>query len=56
MVLDLNGNIQHIEPLDSDIFKQPEGIAFSGDGKKLYISNEGRGGTANILEFSIYGQ
>ncbi len=54
VVLDVNGNIQHIESLDSEIFKQPEGIAFSDDGKKLYISNEGRGGKANILEFNIY--
>jgi DNA-binding beta-propeller fold protein YncE len=56
VVLDMNGNIQHIESLDPEVFKQPEGIAFSANGRKLYISNEGRGGTANILEFDFLGQ
>lgn len=43
--------ILHIEPLDPEVFKQPEGICFMANGD-LYISNEGRSGKANILKFS----
>ncbi len=44
--------IIHIQPLDPEIFKQPEGICFMANGD-LYISNEGRGGKANILKFRM---
>lgn len=46
------GTTQHIQPLDPDVFKQPEGITFADDGT-LFISNEGRGGKANILKFEL---
>ena len=51
LVLNPKGDkVIHIEPLDSDVFKQPEGICFTANGD-LYISNEGRGGKGNILKF-----
>jgi len=50
VVLDRSGNIKSIEALSSDIFKQPEGICFKRDGT-MFISDEGRSGHGNILEF-----
>ena len=50
IVLDAAGAIKHIQSLDTKDFKQPEGICFDKDGT-LYISNEGKGGKANILMF-----
>ncbi len=51
VVLDKNGNyLEHIQ-LVSKIFRQPEGICFSPDGEKLFISNEGKGKKGNILIF-----
>ncbi len=51
VVLDQNGNyLEHIQ-LDSKIFRQPEGICFSPDGEKLFISNEGKGKKGNVLIF-----
>lgn len=50
VVLDPDGNLKRIVPLDSKVFKQPEGITFNKKGT-LFISNEGRGGDANILKF-----
>jgi uncharacterized protein YjiK len=38
--------------LDPDLFKQPEGIAFSTNGD-LYISNEGAGVAASVLKFAF---
>lgn len=38
--------------LDTDNFPQPEGITFSPDGT-LYISTEGKGGDAKIIEVVI---
>jgi uncharacterized protein YjiK len=37
--------------LDSEIYKQPEGIAFDKDGN-MVISDEGRGGKANLISIS----
>lgn len=42
--------INQIVKLEKRIFKQPEGICFSPEGD-LYISNEGKKGSANILIF-----
>lgn len=50
VVLDRNGDMKFIESLSSDIFKQPEGICFRRDGT-MFISDEGRSGHGNILEF-----
>jgi len=51
VVMDKTGKkIVHIEPLDPDVFKQPESICFTANGD-LYIGNEARGGKANILKF-----
>ncbi len=52
VVMDKTGKkIVHIEPLDPDVFKQPESICFMSNGD-LYIGNEARGGKANILKFA----
>lgn len=51
-IFDLEFNLQDAFELDASIFKQPEGITFDHEGN-LYISNEGRGGIANILVFAI---
>jgi uncharacterized protein YjiK len=53
VVLDRNGEIKSIESLSSDIFKQPEGICFKRDGT-MFISDEGRSGHGNILEFKYH--
>lgn len=50
IVLRENGEIKNIIKLDSNMFKQPEGITFLENGD-LLIANEGRGGKANILQF-----
>src|SRR5690606_22650169 len=43
-----DGGIIDLAYLDTSIFNQPEGITFTPDGT-LYISNEGKNGTADIL-------
>jgi len=48
-VLDKESRITKILELDGNEFIQPEGLAFSADGK-LFISNEGRKKQANIIE------
>lgn len=50
IVLDRNGNIENLVPLDSDLFIQPEGISFSSDGD-LYIASEGKLSSGYILKF-----
>lgn len=49
-IFDLEFNLLDAFELDKRIFKQPEGITFDPQGN-LYISNEARGGVANILVF-----
>ncbi len=49
-IFDRNGNIEHIEPLNPEIYNQPEGITFYENGDIL-ISNEGKGSKPNILYF-----
>ncbi|HSL87518.1 MAG TPA: hypothetical protein VK861_11325, partial [Bacteroidales bacterium] len=51
-VFDMEGTIEYMEKLDSDLFRQPEGITFLGNGDML-ISNEGRGDRATILRFNF---
>jgi hypothetical protein len=50
VVLSPDGKISEILQFKGKEFKQPEGIAFSEDGK-LFISNEaGKNGKGNIIE------
>ncbi|MEM6766834.1 MAG: hypothetical protein AAF655_18000 [Bacteroidota bacterium] len=51
VVLDEQKKIKYVQTLDEETFKQPEGICFGPDGT-LFISNEGRGGRGNVLQFS----
>ena len=51
LVFDLKGNIEYIERLDKELFVQPEGITFTGNGD-LFISNEGRHKEATIIRFN----
>jgi uncharacterized protein YjiK len=48
-VLNSKGSIVRILELDGKEFIQPEGLAFTHDGR-LFISNEGKGQQANIIE------
>jgi len=48
-VFNAEGSIQRILELDGKEFIQPEGLAFTSDGR-LFISNEGKGKQANIIE------
>ncbi len=52
LILDKDGKLQEIHHLKKEQFRQAEGITFGKSGK-IYISNEGRGGTANILKVKI---
>jgi uncharacterized protein YjiK len=52
LVINREGRIKHLFQLDPGMFKQPEGICFSPAGD-LFISNEGRGGKANIIMFTM---
>ena len=50
-VFDMNGNIEAIERLNHDLFKQPEGITFMKNGD-MYISNEGKKKSATLVRFN----
>lgn len=52
LILDKTGKTYKVTNLNKKKFRQPEGITFSSKGT-LYISNEGKKGTANILEVEI---
>lgn len=49
-VLNPDGDLVNLVPLDPELFRQPEGICFSPNGD-LYISSEGRGKKGYILKF-----
>ena len=51
LVLDAQWKLKKTYQLDPILFKQPEGLAFDRQGN-MYVSNEGHGGTANVLLFS----
>lgn len=51
-VLTPAGDLRKIIELDNDTFLKPEGLAFSPEGQ-LYISNEGKGGKANIIHLIL---
>ena len=52
VIVSPEGKLVNVIQLDPKIFKQPEGIAFDSTGN-LYITNEGRHGKGNILEFKL---
>jgi len=52
IIMDRQGKVLAVHHFNSKIFRQPEGICFSPSGD-LFISNEGRGGKANILRFNL---
>jgi uncharacterized protein YjiK len=52
LVLDNQGNIKSLVPLNKQEFAQPEGITFNKTGE-LFISNEGKKGEGNILEVKL---
>jgi len=51
VILDMSGKIKGKFNLDATLFVQPEGISFSKNGD-LYISNESKSGSANIVKYS----
>lgn len=50
VILDEQWKVKESYPLDPYVFRQPEGLAFNSKGD-MFISNEGGGGSANILMF-----
>ena len=50
-VFDMNGKIEYLEKLDSDLFNQPEGITFLKNGDML-ISNEGQNKKPTLIRFN----
>lgn len=52
VVLSPEGKIRHIEKLKKKVHVQPEGICFDAGGQ-LYISNEGKGGSAKLYRFDV---
>lgn len=52
LIMDTNGKLIRLHKLNKKSFPQPEGMTFAPDGT-LYISNEGKKGTANILEVEL---
>ncbi len=53
LILNSEGKLLHLHPLDERKFGQPEGITFSPEGR-LFISNEAtKSGSASILEVEL---
>lgn len=52
LIMDENGSKKKLYEMSSSAFQQAEGITFTPQGD-LYISNEGKTGTANILKVEI---
>ncbi len=52
-ISDMNGNIEHIEMLNPEIFNNAEGIAFYGNGD-MVITNEGGSGNPTLLLFKYH--
>lgn len=50
VVTDLNGKVETVTELGSQLFPQPEGLTFKSNGD-MYISNEGKTGKSTILRF-----
>ena len=51
IVLDMSGKLKEKFNLDPSLFNQPEGLSFAKNGD-LYISNEAKSGSANIVKFN----
>jgi uncharacterized protein YjiK len=51
-ILKTDGTLNKIIKLKGKEFMQPEGLAFTSDGK-LYVSNEGKGGKANVILLNL---
>lgn len=49
VIADRNGNVKEVYPLNSKIYKQPEGITFTPSGDMLISNEAGESGNANIL-------
>lgn len=52
LIMDKKGKLIRLHNLNKKSFPQPEGMTFGPDGT-LYISNEGKKGTANIMEVAL---
>src|SRR5204863_2389137 len=52
VIISPDGHLSNVIQLNPKVFKQPEGIAFNSKGD-LFITNEGKQGKGNILEFNI---
>ncbi len=52
LILDPSGNPRELFVLNKKQFPQAEGLTFGSSGE-IYISNEGKGGKANIMKISI---
>ncbi len=52
MVCDIEGHIKHLQKLDKEQHRQPEGLCFAPDGT-LYISNEADGKKAQLFAFKM---
>lgn len=50
VILNKDGDLEQVIPLDPKIYKQPEGICFAPNAT-MYISSEGQDGKGYILEF-----
>ncbi|MET0636301.1 MAG: SdiA-regulated domain-containing protein [Chitinophagaceae bacterium] len=53
LITDRNGKIKGFYPLDSGIFKQPEGLCFTNTGKMIITNEAADVGTANILIYDF---
>jgi len=53
LILDKNWKAENLYVFNPDEFPQPEGLTFTPDGKKMYISNEGEWDPANILQVEL---
>jgi uncharacterized protein YjiK len=53
LILNKDWKAEDLYVFNPDNFPQPEGLTFTPDGKKMYISNEGEWDPANILQVEL---